>query len=105
MLVKGAEGFVLFPGGFGTLDELFESLTLIQTEKVREFPVALIGVEYWRGLARVDPRPSARRREDRPDDLELLDVTDDVAAAVELIRDCWASRSARSRSARRVAKP
>src|SRR5262249_28747835 len=50
MLVKAAEGFVLFPGGFGTLDELFESLTLIQTDKVREFPVSLIGVDYWRGL-------------------------------------------------------
>ena len=56
MLVKAAEGFVLFPGGFGTLDELFESLTLIQTDKVREFPVSLIGADYWQGLARLDRR-------------------------------------------------
>src|SRR5919108_295155 len=50
MLVKAAEGFVLCEGGFGTLDELFESLTLIQTDKVREFPVVLIGTDYWRGV-------------------------------------------------------
>ena len=60
MLVKAAEGFVLFPGGFGTLDELFESLTLIQTDKVREFPVSLIGMDYWRGLLDWIARPSAR---------------------------------------------
>ncbi len=85
MLVKAAEGFVLFPGGFGTLDELFESLTLIQTDKVREFPVALIGADYWRGLLdwiaaqplatgkispedlAVAPRHRRRRRGRRPD--------------------------------------
>src|SRR6185436_18682634 len=50
MLVKAAEGFVLFPGGFGTLDELFESLTLIQTTKVLHFPAVLVGTEYWGGL-------------------------------------------------------
>ena len=89
MLVKGAEGFVLFPGGFGTLDELFESLTLIQTEKVREFPVSLIGEEYWRGLLDwVRARPLATGKIG-PDDLELLEVTDDVAAAVARIKDCW----------------
>ena len=50
MLVKAAEGFVLFPGGFGTLDELFEALTLEQTDKVFDFPVVLMGTDYWRGL-------------------------------------------------------
>ena len=58
MLVKAAEGFVLFPGGFGTLDELFESLTLIQTDKVRDFPVVLYRPRYWRGLLDVDRRRS-----------------------------------------------
>jgi uncharacterized protein (TIGR00730 family) len=50
MFVKYAEAFVIFPGGFGTIDELFEALTLIQTGKIRHFPVILVGTEYWRGL-------------------------------------------------------
>ena len=89
MLVRGAEGFILFPGGFGTLDELFESLTLIQTDKVREFPVSLIGAEYWRGLLEwIAARPLATGKI-APEDLDLLHVTDDVAVAVERIRDSW----------------
>jgi uncharacterized protein (TIGR00730 family) len=89
MLVRGAEGFILFPGGFGTLDELFESLTLIQTDKVREFPVSLIGAEYWRGLLEwIAARPLATGKI-APEDLDLLHVTDDVALAVERIRDSW----------------
>src|SRR5690606_28046986 len=50
LFVKYAIGFVIFPGGFGTMDELFEALTLVQTGKVRPFPVVLVGTEYWRGL-------------------------------------------------------
>jgi uncharacterized protein (TIGR00730 family) len=89
MLVKAAEGFVLFPGGFGTLDELFESLTLIQTDKVREFPVSLIGVDYWRGLLDwIAARPLAEEKIS-PEDVNLLRVTDDVGEAVEAVRDCW----------------
>ena len=56
MFVKYADGFVILPGGFGTLDELFEALTLIQTGKVRHFPVVLVGRAYWAGPARLDPR-------------------------------------------------
>ena len=79
MLVKAAEGFILFPGGFGTLDELFESLTLIQTDKVREFPVSLIGTDYWRGLLDwIAAHPLAEKKIS-PEDLDLLHVTDDVA--------------------------
>jgi uncharacterized protein (TIGR00730 family) len=91
MLVKGAEGFILFPGGFGTLDELFESLTLIQTDKVREFPVALIGMDYWHGLLEwIAERPLAAGNIS-PEDVNLLHVTDDVAEAVDLVRDSWQS--------------
>jgi uncharacterized protein (TIGR00730 family) len=89
MLVKAAEGFVLFPGGFGTLDELFESLTLIQTDKVREFPVSLIGVDYWQGLLDwIAARPLAERKI-APEDLNLLRVTDDVDEAVAAAREYW----------------
>lgn len=89
MLVKAAEGFILFPGGFGTLDELFESLTLIQTDKVREFPVSLIGVPYWRGLLEWIGEHPLREGLISPEDLDLLKVTDDVGEAVALVRDCW----------------
>jgi uncharacterized protein (TIGR00730 family) len=89
MLVKAAEGFILFPGGFGTLDELFESLTLIQTDKVLEFPVVLIGTTYWRGLLEwISERPLATGKIS-PEDVGLLHVTDEVADAVMLIRDVW----------------
>ena len=50
MFVKHAVGFVVFPGGYGTLDELFEALTLVQTDKVRPFPIVMVGQEYWQGL-------------------------------------------------------
>ena len=94
MLVKAAEGFVLFPGGFGTLDELFESLTLIQTDKVREFPVSLIGTDYWSGLIDwIKARPLADEKIS-PEDLTLLQVTDDVNVAVAAIQDCWGRTSA-----------
>jgi uncharacterized protein (TIGR00730 family) len=89
MLVKAAEGFVLFPGGFGTLDELFESLTLIQTDKVREFPVALVGERYWRGLlAWIADRPLAAEMISQ-EDANLLHVVDRPAEAVELVHECW----------------
>ena len=89
MLVKGAEGFILFPGGFGTLDELFESLTLIQTDKVREFPVVLIGTDYWRGLlAWIGEEPLAGGKIS-PEDVELLHVTNDVGEGVAKVRECW----------------
>ena len=89
MLVKAAEGFILFPGGFGTLDELFESLTLIQTDKVREFPVSLVGLEYWQGLLEWIAEHPLSEGMISPEDVNLLNVTDDVAEAVELARDCW----------------
>ena len=94
MLVKAAEGFILFPGGFGTLDELFESLTLIQTDKVREFPVSLIGTVYWRGLLDwIAARPLAEQKI-APEDLNLVQLTDDVHEAVQAVYDCWARWSA-----------
>ena len=93
MLVKAAEGLVLFPGGFGTLDELFESLTLIQTGKVELFPVCLVGTEHWRPLLDwIDEL--AKRGFISAEDLSLVTVTDDPADAVAAIVDCYARKCA-----------
>ena len=64
MFVRYASAFVVFPGGFGTLDELFEAATLRQTEKVRWFPIVLFGSDYWGGLVRLAARPRAGRGQD-----------------------------------------
>jgi uncharacterized protein (TIGR00730 family) len=93
MFVKAAEGFVIFPGGFGTLDELFESLTLIQTGKVLHFPVVLFDRNYWQGLlAWLRERPLAGAMVS-PEDVELLYLTDSAAEAVSHVVDAYAQRS------------
>jgi uncharacterized protein (TIGR00730 family) len=85
MFVKAAEGFVIFPGGFGTLDEFFEALTLIQTGKVLHFPVVLFDAKYWQGLLDWIRDPLLAQRMISPDDLELLVVTDEPAEAVATV--------------------
>ena len=94
MFVKAAEGFVIFPGGFGTFDELFESLTLIQTGKVLHFPVVLFDSGYWSPM--LDWIRSGALAEEMvsPEDLELLHVTDDAEDAVATIVDCYERRCA-----------
>src|SRR5438270_6680625 len=85
MFVKYAQAFVVLPGGFGTLDELFEALTLVQTGKVTRFPVVLVGRSYWQGLldwVRNTVVPSGRIS---PNDLDLVTLTDDVGEAVRHI--------------------
>jgi hypothetical protein len=94
MFVKAAEGFVVFPGGFGTADELFEALTLIQTGKVLQFPVVLVGMDYWDELitwVRAEALAAGMVSES---DLELLMVTDDLEAVVGLLDECHARRCA-----------
>jgi uncharacterized protein (TIGR00730 family) len=85
MFVKYAQAFVVLPGGFGTMDELFEAVTLVQTKKVTRFPVVLMGSAYWQGL--LDWLRSTMVAEGKigPEDLELLFVTDDVDEAVRHI--------------------
>jgi hypothetical protein len=92
MFVKYAEGFVIFPGGFGTLDELFESLTLIQTGKVEHFPVVLYGNDYWDGMMRWIREKPLYEEKISPEDLDLLTVTSDIDEACEAI-----TRNRRSR--------
>jgi uncharacterized protein (TIGR00730 family) len=82
MFIKYAQGFVVLPGGFGTLDELFESLVLVQTHKVTSFPIVLLGTDYWRGLLDWLAGPVASRGMISPHDLQLLHLTDDVEEAV-----------------------
>jgi uncharacterized protein (TIGR00730 family) len=96
MFVKAAEGFVVFPGGFGTVDELFEALTLIQTGKVFHFPVVLVGTDYWeellgwvRGELLADGMIS-------PEDLDLLYVTDDLDEVVSHVVGCYDRRCSES---------
>jgi len=85
MFVKYAQAFVILPGGFGTLDELFEALTLVQTRKVTRFPVILFGTDYWAGLIawiRTTLIPAGKVN---PTDLDLLTCTDDVDETIKLI--------------------
>jgi uncharacterized protein (TIGR00730 family) len=94
MLVKAAEGFVLFPGGIGTLDELFEALVLIQTGKIVHFPVVLFGSDHWHGLLEWTKDRLLPNRLISPQDLDLVSVTDDPAEAVETVLACYERRCA-----------
>jgi len=94
MLVKAAEGYVLFPGGFGTLDELFESLTLIQTGKVQHFPVVLVGTEYWGGLLDWVRRRPLSEGMVSPEDFDLLHVTDEPERVVQEVLECYRRKCA-----------
>jgi hypothetical protein len=94
MFVKAAEGFVIFPGGFGTLDEAFEALTLIQTGKVLNFPVVLFDHDYWQELLDwINGRLLADGMIS-PEDVELLHVTDDPAEATRIIVESYDERNA-----------
>ena len=101
MFVKYADGFAIFPGGYGTLDELFESLTLIQTGKIRHFPVVLVGKEYWGGLLGWLRDKAVARGAIGPEDLDLMQCTDDM---VEACRMLTAGSSRRAAEAARADK-
>ena len=89
MFVKAAEGFCVFPGGFGTADELFESLVLIQTGKVMHFPVVLMGEGYWTPLLEWIRCSALAEGMVSPEDLALLTLTDDPQIAVETVLDAY----------------
>jgi uncharacterized protein (TIGR00730 family) len=94
MFVKAAEGFVVFPGGFGTADELFEALTLIQTGKVLHFPVVLVGSDYWEELLSWIRDELLADGMISPDDLDLLYVTDESDEVIARVLECYELRCA-----------
>ena len=107
MFVKYASAFLIFPGGFGTLDELFEALVLIQTGKLYHFPVILFGKRYWGGLFEWLRARVLQEGKIRKDDLDLMLLTDDPAQATELVvRACeMQTRTAARRAKLAVAEP
>jgi len=86
MFVKYAVAYVILPGGFGTMDELFEALTLIQTKKIKSFPLILMGSEYWRGLLEWLKKTMLQEGKISPVDLDLIQVVDEPEEVVKLIK-------------------
>ena len=85
MFVKYSNAFVIFPGGYGTLDELFEALTLIQTRKIKNFPVILFGTEYWGGMMSWLQDAILKARNIADEDFQLLHITDSPSEVVEIV--------------------
>lgn len=85
MFVKCSRGFIVLPGGYGTLDELFEALTLVQTRTIIDFPIVLFGTDYWQGLATWLAERLAGEKKISPGDIDLLTLTDDVDEVIEVI--------------------
>jgi uncharacterized protein (TIGR00730 family) len=105
MFVKYADAFVIFPGGYGTLDELFEALTLIQTEKVQDFPVVLVGTEYWGGMIDWIRASVLAENAINPGDVDLLRLTDDPNEAVRIIKAYERSHRAKATATEPGTKP
>lgn len=85
MFMKYARGFIVLPGGFGTMDELFEALTLVQTQKVKSFPIVMVGSHYWSGLGQWIERTMVGAGNVRAQDLKLVDVVDTAQQAVDAV--------------------
>lgn len=96
MFIKYSNAYVIFPGGFGTMDELFEALTLIQTRKIRNFPVVLFGSQYWKGLLAWLTTTMLNEKMINPEDLGLIHLTDSPRDAVDfVIKTCYAGMGKR----------
>ena len=89
MFVKYSQGFIVMPGGFGTLDELTEALTLIQTKKIGRFPIVLVGKKYWQGLLDWIKKVLVAEKMVSPEDLELFSVVDTEEDAVKAIDEFY----------------
>ncbi len=95
MFVKYAQAFVVLPGGFGTLDELFESVTLVQTQKIDRIPIILMGTEYWGGLIDWIKKTLLVSNNIHSEDLELIKIIDDPEAIVQCINEFYATSTLR----------
>jgi uncharacterized protein (TIGR00730 family) len=100
MFIKYSNAFIIFPGGFGTLDEAFEALTLIQTGKIYQFPVILFGRHYWAGLIRWIQSRVLSERKISPGDMDLMIMTDDPAEAARIVVEAYDSQNRPSALAR-----
>ncbi|MCP4460029.1 MAG: TIGR00730 family Rossman fold protein [Cytophagales bacterium] len=89
MFVKYSQGFVVMPGGFGTLDELFEAITLIQTDKIGKFPIVLVGRTYWSGLIDWFKDAMLAEKNISPDDIDIFHIVDDATEAVAVIDEFY----------------
>ena len=86
LFVKYAQAYVIFPGGFGTMDELFEAITLVQTKKLKPFPVILVNNEYWKGLIEWIKETMLRVEHISPEDLDIIQIMDDPQEVMKYIR-------------------
>lgn len=94
MFVKYGQAFIFLPGGFGTLDELFECLTLIQTQKIEQVPIILMGSDFWAGMLDwIKEVVLDREQNISPEDLDFIRITDDVDEAIQIINEFYESRS------------
>jgi uncharacterized protein (TIGR00730 family) len=89
MLVKYAKAFVVYPGGYGTFDELFEALTLIQTHRIQRFPIVLMRRRYWQGLLEWLDDPVRKTGKISPEDLELFELAEEPEEALEIVQEFY----------------
>ncbi len=89
MFIKYSQGFVVMPGGFGTLDELFEAITLIQTKKIDKFPIVLVGSSYWKGLIDWIKQVMLQEKNINPDDLDLITIIDTAEEVADYIEEYY----------------
>jgi hypothetical protein len=87
--MKYSQGYIVLPGGFGTLDEMFEAITLIQTHKLVRFPIVLVGKEYWSGLVDWLTNQVLDHKNISPEDIEIFTLVDDAQSAVKVIEEYY----------------
>lgn len=97
MFVKYAKAFVIFPGGFGTMDEFFESITLIQTERIEKFPVILVDSHYWKGLVDWLKNNMLKERNINPEDLNIFTIVDTPEEVIKVIKDFYNKHSLKAK--------